>query len=103
MAEAEFGGPACKALRALLERRLLVTLTSGRVLEGAFQCLDKQGNLILGHTVEQMPCGDGQSRERTLGMVLVPASTRQSVQARLSQEEADSYALVTSKLEQLKL
>ena len=44
------------AVRRLMYRRLRVTLTDGRVLFGDFQCLDKQGMIILGEKGSQCNC-----------------------------------------------
>lgn len=60
--------------------RAQVVLVGGRVLLGDLQCLDKQGNLILGNTVEQLShIQDSQGNERTMGTVLVPKEHQQQV------------------------
>jgi len=61
-----------------------VTLHGGRVLLGDLQCLDKQGNLILGNTVEELAHVQGDSSERAMGMVLVPQSQQRSIQLLVS-------------------
>jgi small nuclear ribonucleoprotein (snRNP)-like protein len=47
--------PAIDAARELLGQRMLVEVPDGRKIEGEFQCLDPQGNLILGNAYEQLP------------------------------------------------
>ena len=49
-----------------------MTLKDGRVLMGDFQCLDKQGNLILGNTFETVTTSSGKQEDRHMGVVLVP-------------------------------
>lgn len=61
--------------RKLLNRRMRVGVTDGRTFFGKFHCLDKQGNIILSDTVEQME-GSSSSADaelRHLGLVLIPA------------------------------
>jgi small nuclear ribonucleoprotein (snRNP)-like protein len=45
---------AVAAARELLGQRLRVKVPDGRLIEGDFQCLDPQGNLILGNAYEQL-------------------------------------------------
>lgn len=61
---------------------LQVTLKGGRQLLGDFQCLDKQGNLILGNTVETVAASKagGKPEERGLGTVLVPRHQQDKVE-----------------------
>lgn len=59
-------------VRKLLYRRLRITLTDQRVVCGDFQCLDKQGNIIIGNSSEQVILPNGKTEDRHLGMVLVP-------------------------------
>jgi len=47
-------GPAVDAVRELLGQRVVVQTPDGRRIEGEFQCLDPQGNLILGNAYEQL-------------------------------------------------
>jgi len=86
-----------------------VVLISGRVIEGDFACLDRQGNLILGNAVEHIPVGSSgvgngssssgssQPMQTPLGMVLVPKAQQQDVllQVTLS-EKASMLSLATS-------
>ncbi|CAI6004205.1 unnamed protein product [Closterium sp. NIES-64] len=44
--------PAIAGARRLLQRRLRIGITDGRVFVGRFNCLDKEGNIILHDTVE---------------------------------------------------
>lgn len=64
----------------LVTARPQVTLVSDRKIEGDFQCLDKQGNLILGNSVEKTPDAQGKVDERLLGMVLIPKAQQKDVQ-----------------------
>jgi small nuclear ribonucleoprotein (snRNP)-like protein len=57
-----------------------VTLNDSRVFVGEFQCLDKQGNLVLGRASELMGPGGG---ERPVGMALVPAAQRRLVEVQV--------------------
>ncbi len=45
---------AAAAAAELLGRRLRVQVADGRVLLGDFACLDKQGNIILHQTAEEI-------------------------------------------------
>lgn len=67
--------PTCCA--ALLAQ---VTLISDRVLEGDFACLDKQGNIILSNTFEQVTTASGGREERHMGLVLVPIQQQRKVE-----------------------
>mmetsp|Transcript_27535 Transcript_27535/g.70124 ORF Transcript_27535/g.70124 Transcript_27535/m.70124 type:complete len:90 (+) Transcript_27535:133-402(+) len=73
------------SVKQLLHRRFRVTLVSGRVLAGSFQCLDSQGNLILANTSELAAGGGGE--ERPMGMVLVPLAQRKQVELQVTTEE----------------
>lgn len=53
--DASSSKPAVAKATQLLGRRFRVTLPTGRVLTGDFQCLDKQGNLILSNAHEVIP------------------------------------------------
>jgi small nuclear ribonucleoprotein (snRNP)-like protein len=52
---------AIAAARELLGQRLRVKVPDGRLIEGDFQCLDPQGNLILGNAYEQLQAAEGGS------------------------------------------
>jgi len=67
--------------------RMQVNLQSGRVLFGDLQCLDKDGNLILGNSIEQLQQLPGEKTERVLGMVLVPKSQMATVHLLVSGPE----------------
>lgn len=47
---------------------------------GEFQCLDREGNLILGNAYEIFPSATGKNEERHLGMVLIPLAQQKEVQ-----------------------
>ena len=102
---ANAGGANAKALRcasALLNRRLRVFLTDGRVLLGSLKCIDRQGNLLLGNTMEvrRRERGDAEAarargdarnaawEERKVGLVVVPPQHRSRCEAKMTEEEA---------------
>jgi small nuclear ribonucleoprotein (snRNP)-like protein len=63
---------------------LQVTLNDQRVLEGDFQCLDKQGNLILGNSVEAcVNPTSGKREERPMGMVLISKDRQAKVEVQV--------------------
>ncbi|KAK9846489.1 hypothetical protein WJX81_005167 [Elliptochloris bilobata] len=70
----------------MLGQRLRVVVRDGRVLVGQLSCLDKQGNIILSHTVQVLAgCSAGAEQklkrhpeERLIGLVLVPPQQRVS-------------------------
>eukprot|EP00898_Chlorokybus_atmophyticus_P007599 jgi/Chlat1/7840/Chrsp66S07340 len=70
---------------ALLYRRMRVGISDGRVLEGLFHCLDKQGNIILMDTAQVTPSGE----RRPLGQVLVPAAHRTSLHIETASAEEE--------------
>ncbi|GLC74780.1 hypothetical protein PLESTF_001555500 [Pleodorina starrii] len=74
-------------VRNLLYRKFRVTLISGRVLEGDFTCLDKQGNIILTNTFEQVTTASGKREERHMGLVLVPTDQQRKVELQTSLDE----------------
>mmetsp|Transcript_11492 Transcript_11492/g.20355 ORF Transcript_11492/g.20355 Transcript_11492/m.20355 type:complete len:106 (-) Transcript_11492:522-839(-) len=78
---------AVAQIRNLLHRTFKVTLDDGRVFEGEFQCLDKQGNLILGRAVERM---GGTSEDRQVGMVLVPRAHCKDVSVQILSSEREA-------------
>eukprot|EP00198_Chlamydomonas_reinhardtii_P013655 XP_001702992.1 predicted protein [Chlamydomonas reinhardtii] len=87
MASSDAAPKSIQDVRALLYRKFRVTLTSGRVLEGDFSCLDKQGNIILSNTLEQLTTATGKKEERHMGLVLVPVQQQQKVELQASLDE----------------
>lgn len=82
--------PTVRKARRLLYRRLKVGVEDGRMFEGKFHCLDKQGNIILYDTVEfrNVPgAGRAPVEQRSLGLVLIPARCRTSCHVECSLEE----------------
>lgn len=80
--------PHVKKVRRLLYRRMKVQVEDGRLFEGKFHCLDKQGNIILYDTVEfRNVGGSGAVEQRSLGLVLVPARWRTSCYVECSLDE----------------
>ena len=66
---------------AYLGKTLRVKISDGRVIEGQFQCLDKDMNLILCHATEYFGMGDASISEnpqdlglssRSMGSAMVP-------------------------------
>lgn len=65
-------------------------MTDGRIIIGIFECIDKQGNIIMGNavehyrSVEQAPTEDvvvgedGLLKGHTLGLVMIPKRHRVS-------------------------
>ncbi|XP_078444271.1 small nuclear ribonucleoprotein family protein [Wolffia australiana] len=81
---------AVQKLRSLLFRRMLVGVNDGRFFAGAFHCLDKQGNIILQDAVEFRSLRRGchsPMEQRSLGLILIPASCRISCHVDCSIEE----------------
>ncbi|GIL70362.1 hypothetical protein Vretimale_3543 [Volvox reticuliferus] len=74
-------------VRKLLYRQFRVTLISGRVLEGDFTCLDRQGNIILSNTFEQVTTASGRREERHMGLVLVPIAQQHKVELQVTLDE----------------
>lgn len=97
-----------------------VVVKDGRELTGELLCLDKQGNLILGNTYEQVPrqglaiasasqlimqgscitfacqCSDKEDKERPIGQVLVPAQHQKSCHVEVSTlciQQLDQHAI----------
>lgn len=66
-------------------------MTDGRIIVGIFECIDKQGNIILGNAVERYRNAelsptkevttdeDGLIKGNTLGLVMIPKRHRISV------------------------
>ncbi|KAI8473941.1 MAG: hypothetical protein J3K34DRAFT_383530 [Monoraphidium minutum] len=95
----------------LLHRRFRVVLADDRVVVGDFQCLDKQGNLILGNAAEiiqhhapaRPPASGGPANgggggaagaaaggaphEKVLGTILVPKARQKDVQLQVTLSE----------------
>lgn len=61
---------AKEKLRSWLNRYLLVKITDGRILTGAFLCTDRDANIILGSCEEFLP--EEHTEPRALGLVMVP-------------------------------
>ncbi|GBF91387.1 hypothetical protein Rsub_04127 [Raphidocelis subcapitata] len=109
--------PAVEKVQQLLHRRFKVVLPDDRVIVGDFQCLDKQGNLILAHAHEVIahaaaapaaPSSSGGGgggkpepnggraaaaaagagpMEKPLGMVLVPRAQQKDVRLMVTLSE----------------
>uniref|UniRef100_A0ACD5ZG52 Uncharacterized protein n=1 Tax=Avena sativa TaxID=4498 RepID=A0ACD5ZG52_AVESA len=68
-------------LQKLLYRRMLIGVNDGRYFLGLFQCIDKQGNIILQDSVEYRSARHSSSlpmEQRCLGLILIPAACRSS-------------------------
>jgi small nuclear ribonucleoprotein (snRNP)-like protein len=63
---------------------LQVELKDGRQIEGDFQCLDKQGNLVLSNSCELIDNPLSKQPERQMGMVLIPKAYQVKVQVKVS-------------------
>lgn len=67
-------------LENLLGNTLRIKMSDGRVIEGQFQCMDKDLNFILGSATEYhgmtnvLVCTDGTHPSRYLGMAMVPGA-----------------------------
>ena len=57
-------------LRGMLNKRLRVKVTDGRILTGQFHCFDNLRNIMLAETQESASEEDPDSRH--LGLVLIP-------------------------------
>mmetsp|Transcript_7354 Transcript_7354/g.8491 ORF Transcript_7354/g.8491 Transcript_7354/m.8491 type:complete len:150 (-) Transcript_7354:64-513(-) len=68
--------PLVQRMRMLVNRKMKVELSDGRIMVGVLHCLDKQGNILIHETIEyRPPQGNGEwwTGERCqLGIVLVP-------------------------------
>ena len=98
--ELEIRESVCK-VRKLLNRRMRVMVTDGRIFEGTLSCLDKQGNLLLNNATEfsrrelqvsktsLTPLADSKPRfdQRSLGLILIPKHARTSCQFQHFMEE----------------
>ena len=66
------------SLKSLLDQPMRVKLTDGRIIEGAFQCADKNLNFILANATEYYGAEDVNFAEgdvknsRAVGMVVIP-------------------------------
>lgn len=90
-----------RKVRKLLNRRMRVMVTDGRIFEGTLSCLDKQGNLLLNDATEfsrrelqvsktsLTPLADSKTRfdQRSLGLILIPKHARTSCQFQHFMEE----------------
>lgn len=81
---------ALSTARQLLHKRFKVVVKDGRVLVGDFLCIDKQGNLILGNTYQQVDSQLEPYTERPIGQVLVPATQRVSCHVEVMPNEEQS-------------
>jgi|LauGreSuBDMM15SN_2_FD.fasta_scaffold228421_2 small nuclear ribonucleoprotein (snRNP)-like protein len=72
--------PELTAIRAFLGKQLRIRLDDERVIQGEFQCMDKDLNFIIGgateyHGMSNMACDEEETRgvaSRYLGMAAVP-------------------------------
>ncbi|PSC68263.1 LSM domain-containing 1 [Micractinium conductrix] len=71
--------PVAERAAALLHKRCRIHVRDGRVLVGDFNCLDRQGNIILANTHEVLTVA-GRPHEKLMGQVLVPAAHRVSIE-----------------------
>eukprot|EP00388_Colpodella_angusta_P034578 GDKK01033097.1.p1 GENE.GDKK01033097.1~~GDKK01033097.1.p1 ORF type:complete len:120 (-),score=10.76 GDKK01033097.1:34-369(-) len=88
------GSQFLEKARRLLHKRLKVVVNDGRVLVGDFLCIDKQGNLILGNTYQQVPGENLLSGERLIGQVLVPAAQRTTCHIEVMPSERPAMSLL---------
>lgn len=68
------------SVRALLHRRIRITLQDGRLVEGVLECFDAIGNLVLRDSVDITNIG-GKSSRHPRGLVLVPGDSYTFVHA----------------------
>lgn len=66
---------AVEQVRAWLDKRVRIELTDGRVIEGALECFDKLGNMILGEAYELRETGN----RFPLGLVLAPQAAMRKI------------------------
>jgi small nuclear ribonucleoprotein (snRNP)-like protein len=74
---------ALSQLRSILNRTVRVTTPQGRTLTGELQCMDKQGNLVLGNVQEDL---GAKTEPRRMGIVLVPLSQQKSVELQVCEQ-----------------
>ena len=55
----EDDGPSVAQVRSMLNRKLRVKITDGRVFYGYLNCFDKKGNIILINATECRPAAAG--------------------------------------------
>ncbi|KAK1282818.1 hypothetical protein QJS10_CPB22g00182 [Acorus calamus] len=82
--------PNVHQLRKLLYRRMMVGVNDGRFFAGSFNCIDKQGNIILQDALEYRPVrrsSPSPYEQRCLGLILIPASCQTSCHVEASLEE----------------
>ncbi|KAL5224994.1 hypothetical protein ABZP36_011633 [Zizania latifolia] len=79
-------------LRKMLLRRMLIRVNDGRYFFGLFHCIDKQGNILLQDAVEYRSARHSSSptKQRSLGLILIPAACRSSCHIDYSFEESMS-------------
>ncbi|KAL0054670.1 hypothetical protein WJX82_000808 [Trebouxia sp. C0006] len=80
---------ALATVKKLLHKRLKVVVKDGRVLIGELLCIDKQANIILGNTFQQVQSDSAPFKERPIGQVLVPASQRKSCHVEVMPNERE--------------
>ena len=81
---------AVRKAKGLLHRRMLVGIKDGRFFLGSFQCVDKQGNIILQDAVEYRStrrASPSPMEQRCLGLILIPSSSRSSCHVDCSLQE----------------
>ena len=72
------GATELDALSALVDKPMRIMLTDGRIIEGNFECADKDFNFILGQATEFYGASDvnfteGEAKSsRAVGMVVIP-------------------------------
>jgi len=56
-----------------------VRLHDGRTLAGDFQCLDREGNLVLANTAQLAAAAAPGEQQRHMGMVIIPLAQQAAV------------------------
>ncbi|KAI4365212.1 hypothetical protein MLD38_021218 [Melastoma candidum] len=84
------GSGAVAQVKKLLFRRMLIGIKDGRFFLGVFNCMDKQGNIILQDAVEYRStrrASPSSMEQRCLGVILIPSSCRTSCHVDCSIDE----------------
>lgn len=76
---------AVASVRALLDRRVRISLKDGRLVEGVLECFDASRNLVLRDSVDITTVAGVASRH-PCGLVLVPGGSYTSVFAEKKKE-----------------